>query len=121
MEQDVPNKVSFVKLELSKRSTLFEFALPDDIADNVAAYTNDTNVGSSDISRHIDFLDGNILIAKGNRVSFADISHKGFSAVYDDTAPDAAHDEGEPIVEVSAEELKFSSLDIVEDYRVVAL
>lgn len=123
MEQGIPDKVSVVKLELCKRPTLFEFSLPKDIADNVAAaYRKDaTNDRASDITRHVDFLDGYILIAAGRQLSFADISHKGFSAVYDETTPEAQHNEGDSIVQVAEDEVKFSTLDIAADYRVVAL
>ena len=99
MEEDAPNKVSVVKLELYKRPTLFEFTLPKEIADNAARYSGEhNNVGASDITRHVDFLDGYILLAKGNHLSFADISDKGFSAVYDESAPEAEHNEGDSIV-----------------------
>ena len=89
MEQDVPDKISVVKLELEKRPTLFEFSLPREISSNVAFWQHDDNVGASDITRHVDFIDGYLLVAKGSKLSFADISDKGFSAVYDDTTPEA--------------------------------
>ena len=79
MEQGIPDKISVIKLELEKRPTLFEFQLPKEVADQVAQYQEeDNNIGNSDINRHVDFLDGYILIAKGNILSFADISDKGF-------------------------------------------
>ena len=108
MEQGIYDKISVIKLELEKRPTLFEFELPKEVADHVAQYQeDDSNVGNSDINRHVDFLDGYILIAKGNHLSFADISDKGFSAVYDESVSEHKHYEKESIVHVSADETKF--------------
>ena len=61
------------------------------------------------------------MIAKGNHLSFADISDKGFCAIYDEGASDAQCYEKESIVHVSADETKFQTLDIDNDYRVIAL
>ena len=74
----------------------------------MAEYQEDViNIGNSDINRHVDFLDGYLLIAKGNHLSFADISDKGFSAVYDESTSEHHHYEKESIVHVSADETKF--------------